>query len=81
MTESRSRAQAADDERADWHGRYRRWYESGKAYRDLDVVDGRPNPVFRRWLDHPSYDAYWQAMIPYKEDFANIDIPVLTTTG
>lgn len=81
VTDSKSLAQTAYDDSAHWHGLYRRWYESGKAYRDLDVVDGRPNPVFRRWLDHPSYDGYWQAMIPYKEDFANIDIPVLTTTG
>lgn len=81
VTDSKDLTQAAYDDNAHWHGLYRRWYESGKAYRDLDVVDGRPNPIFRRWLDHPSYDAYWQAMIPYKEDFANIDIPVLTTTG
>ncbi|MGH8319378.1 MAG: CocE/NonD family hydrolase [Steroidobacteraceae bacterium] len=57
------------------------WYASGKAYRDLPKIDGTPNPTFERWLDHPSYDAYWQSMIPYREDFAKIDIPVLTTTG
>ena len=81
VTEGKALDQAAYDDNAHWQGLYRRWYESGKAYRDLDVLDGKPNPVFRRWLDHPSYDAYWQAMIPYKEEFANIDIPVLTTTG
>ncbi|MGH8234205.1 MAG: CocE/NonD family hydrolase [Rhodanobacteraceae bacterium] len=57
------------------------WYASGKAYRDLPKIDGTPNPTFERWLDHPSYDAYWQAMIPYRKDFSKIDIPVLTTTG
>jgi putative CocE/NonD family hydrolase len=59
----------------------REWYVKGQAYRGLDKIDGTPNPFFDRWLDHPSYDSYWQGMIPYKKEFARIDIPVLTTTG
>lgn len=57
------------------------WYRSGRPYRDLPAIDGHPNPAFIRWLSHPSYDAYWQSMIPYRTEFARIDIPVLTTTG
>jgi uncharacterized protein len=64
-----------------WDRLHRDWYVSGRAYRELDKVDGRPNPFFDRWLDHPSYDTYWQAAIPFREEFAHIDIPVLTTTG
>jgi putative CocE/NonD family hydrolase len=69
------------DDHAHWNDLYRRWYESGRSYRELDALNGAPNPVFQRWLDHPSYDAYWQAMIPSGREFADIDIPVLTTTG
>ncbi len=58
-----------------------RWYASGASYRDVDTIAGLPNPWLRKWLDHPSYDAYWQAMLPYKSDFARIDIPVLAVTG
>lgn len=57
------------------------WYVSGRPYRDLDAIDGTPNPVFDRWLRHPSYDAYWKSVIPYGREFARIAIPVLTTTG
>ncbi|HKB72003.1 MAG TPA: CocE/NonD family hydrolase [Thermoanaerobaculia bacterium] len=57
------------------------WYVSGRPYRDLDRIDGTPNPVFDEWIAHPEYDAYWQSMIPYKKEFARIDIPVLTTAG
>jgi putative CocE/NonD family hydrolase len=64
-----------------WQALDRKWYAGGGAYRDMDALDGTPNPVFRRWLAHPAYDAYWQAMIPYREEFADIDIPVLATTG
>ncbi|HEY2590373.1 MAG TPA: CocE/NonD family hydrolase, partial [Steroidobacteraceae bacterium] len=44
-------------------------------------VPGLPASVYRRWLQHPSFDSYWQKMLPYGEEFAHIDIPVLTTTG
>jgi len=72
---------AAFEDRAHWNRLFRDWYISGKAYRDVDKIDGKPNPVWDRWMNHPSYDAYWQSFIPYANDFAQIDIPVLTTTG
>jgi putative CocE/NonD family hydrolase len=64
-----------------WFRMRHEWYATGKPYRALPAIDGTPNPFFSRWLEHPSYDAYWQSMIPYREEFARIDIPVLTTTG
>ena len=64
-----------------WNRLNRSWYLSGRAYVALDSIDGTPNPLFHRWLAHPSYDEYWQRMIPYANEFAGIDIPVLTTTG
>jgi uncharacterized protein len=64
-----------------WQLLNRNWYTSGKSYREIDRVDGTPNPWLQRWLEHPSYDKYWQAVVPYKQDFAKIDIPVLTITG
>jgi uncharacterized protein len=64
-----------------WRTLNARWYASGRAYRDVDAIAGVPNPWLHKWLRHPSYDAYWQAMVPYRGDFAKIDIPVLTVTG
>jgi putative CocE/NonD family hydrolase len=69
------------NDRARWNRLFRTWYLSGKSYRSLDTIDGTPNPVWNRWLNHPSYDAYWQNMVTYGQDFAGVDIPVLTTTG
>lgn len=57
------------------------WFKSGKSFRDVPHLFGRPNPWLQKWLDHPSFDAYWQSMVPYKRDFARITIPVLTVTG
>jgi putative CocE/NonD family hydrolase len=64
-----------------WQRLNNRWYADGRAYRELDKIDGTPNPIWHQWISHPSYDRYWQAMIPYKEEFARIKIPVLQTAG
>jgi putative CocE/NonD family hydrolase len=64
-----------------WHALDQKWYISGRRYRDMGALFGKPNPIFIRWLNHPSYDRYWQAMIPYREQFAHINIPVLNITG
>lgn len=64
-----------------WQKLDREAYRSGRAYRDLPKIDGHANPLFDRWMSHPTYDAYWQAMTPQGKEFARIDIPVLTTTG
>jgi putative CocE/NonD family hydrolase len=66
---------------ARWSALDRKWYASGRAYKDLPAIDGQPNPVFSEWLQHPAYDARWQDLIPQGDDFAGIDIPVLATTG
>ena len=64
-----------------WGSLYNNWYASGKPYRDIDKVDGVQNPWLQRWLQHPAYDKYWQDMVPYKQDYSRINIPVLTITG
>ncbi|MGA7157734.1 MAG: CocE/NonD family hydrolase [Acidobacteriaceae bacterium] len=64
-----------------WAKLNRDWYVSGRAYQDLDKIDGTPNPTFDEWIAHPSYDRYWQNMIPYRQEFAKVTIPVLLTAG
>jgi len=72
-------ASFADD--AAWRALNEKWYRSGRPYRDLGRMFGRPNPIFIRWLNHPSYDRFWQTMVPFREQFAHLDIPILTTSG
>lgn len=68
-------------DRTRWSSLNQKWYESGASYRKVDSIDGTPNKWFQTWLQHPSYDRYWQKMVPYKEEFTGINIPVLTITG
>ena len=58
-----------------------KWWDAGAAYNKLDSIDGTPNRLFQRWVSHPSFDEYWQNMAPYQEDFAQINIPVLSIDG
>ncbi|UHO39845.1 CocE/NonD family hydrolase [Chryseobacterium capnotolerans] len=66
---------------AKWDSINTAWYKSGSSFRSLDSISKKPSKIFQRWLDHPGYDQYWQKMVPYKEEFAKINIPILTTTG
>jgi uncharacterized protein len=64
-----------------WNQAHLKLFTSGRAYRDIDQVEGTPNPWLQKWLKHSSYDRYYQAMLPYQDDFKNINIPVLSITG
>lgn len=64
-----------------WAALPMQWYASGRAYADIDAIAGVPNPWLHKWLQHPAYDAYWQGMSPYRDDYARINIPVLTIAG
>lgn len=71
---------AAFDEKK-WNSIYKKWYESGTSFKELDSLSGNKNEIFQRWLQHPSYDEYWQSMVPAKKEYSQINIPVLTITG
>lgn len=69
------------NDRARWRRVNHEWYVSGRAYRDLDKIDGTPNRFWDEWLAHPTYDRYWQSMVPNGPEFGRIRIPVLQTAG
>lgn len=68
-------------DRKRWDSLNDKWFASGASYRKIDSIDGTPNKWLQRWLLHPDYDTYWQDMLPYRAEFAGINIPVLTITG
>ncbi len=81
VTNNKYTDDAVNNDNARWRRMRGNWWESGAAYNRIDSIDGTPNPWLQKWLSHPDYDAYWQSMVPYKKDFKNINIPVLTITG
>jgi len=75
-----ARARITLDDAA-WRAAYEDWYKRGAAYRELRGPGGRNARLFARWLNHPSYDRFWQIMLPFQQEFAQVDIPVLTMSG
>jgi putative CocE/NonD family hydrolase len=64
-----------------WDNVYGKWYQTGTSFRSLDSLEGRLHQIFQRWLEHPGYDDFWKNMTPQKDEFAKINIPILSTTG
>ncbi|HLX91111.1 MAG TPA: CocE/NonD family hydrolase [Puia sp.] len=81
VTNSKQTDEADFNNESHWDSTFKAWYKSGRSFRSLDTIEGRPNLIFQRWLQHPSFDSYWQNMRAYDADFSKINIPVLTTTG
>ncbi|HTN45701.1 MAG TPA: CocE/NonD family hydrolase [Flavipsychrobacter sp.] len=57
------------------------WFENGTSFRSLDSLSGQKNSIYQKWLGHPAYDSYWQSLVPTPAEYAQINIPVLSTTG
>jgi putative CocE/NonD family hydrolase len=64
-----------------WTALFRRWIESGTSYRKFDDFLGNPSPIFQEWIAHPDLDAYWDAYNPTREQYAKLQLPILTITG
>lgn len=81
VTGSKGDERELDEDDAAWRALDEAWYRSGHAYRELPQLNRRPNLYFQRWLNHPSYDRYWQKMLPVGAEFGKVDLPILTITG
>ncbi|MDN6885518.1 CocE/NonD family hydrolase [Variovorax sp. CAN2819] len=65
-----------------WQALDARWYRGNRPYWDIDrVLLGKRSRLIRTWLTHPSHDRYWQKFLPSAQQFARIDIPVLSFAG
>ena len=69
------------NDRNRWENLKNTWYKSGVAFNKLDSLDGEVNVLWNKFMSHPSYDEFWKKMIPYKNEFSKIDIPILSITG
>ncbi len=64
-----------------WIQKFRELYLGQRPFNTLDQIVGNTTTVFQKWLQHPSYDSYWQAMAPTPEQYAQMNVPILTITG
>lgn len=64
-----------------WIQTFRQLYEEHRAFVDLPEIAGNLTTAFQTWMEHPHPDAYWDSMNPTAEEFARLDLPILTITG
>ncbi|HEX7964871.1 MAG TPA: CocE/NonD family hydrolase [Gammaproteobacteria bacterium] len=64
-----------------WLSRWVDAYEARQPFSTLADEAGTNRGAFLEWVDHHGYDAYWAAYNPKPQDYAGIDIPILTITG
>lgn len=81
LVSGRASQSAIMGDNAFWNAAYERVYREHKPFATLDEELGVRSPIFRQWLAHPTVDAYWDAYNPTQEEFAKIDLPILSLTG
>jgi putative CocE/NonD family hydrolase len=64
-----------------WAAQFDKLYQSHRPFKQLDTVVGNPSPIFQTWVAHPQPDAYWDSYSPTPQQFAKIDLPILSITG
>jgi hypothetical protein len=64
-----------------WRTKFLDAYKKHIAFKSLDSFVGNPSVNFQRILKHPAIDAYYDAMVPTREQFRKIALPILTITG
>ncbi|HJT97587.1 MAG TPA: CocE/NonD family hydrolase [Rhodanobacteraceae bacterium] len=64
-----------------WSTTFKRLYEAHAPFADLDKYVGNPSPIFHTWIEHPAQDAYWDSYSPTQDQYAKLDLPILTITG
>ena len=64
-----------------WRTKFLDAYKNHSPFKSLDSFVGNPSVNFQRILKHPMADAYYDAMVPTREQFQKITLPILTITG
>jgi putative CocE/NonD family hydrolase len=81
LTSGHTGQESIFDDDGFWKAKFGEMYVNHRPYRDLDAIVGNPSPSFQKWLTHPTVDAYWDSYNPAPQQFARIDLPILTITG
>ena len=68
-------------DRMHWNRQFRRWFESGAPYSELDAAVGNPSAIFQKWVAHAADELYWRAYNPTSDQYARLELPILTITG
>jgi len=81
LTSGRAGQQNLSGDQKFWRSKFLDAYKKHIAFKTLDSFVGNPSANFQRILKHPTADSYYDAMVPARERFQKITLPILTITG
>jgi len=64
-----------------WAGKYYKMYSEHMPFMKMAEITGSNQKIFERWISHPEYDSFWVKLTPSAEQYAKMNIPILTITG
>lgn len=64
-----------------WPGVFRNAYRNHRPYAALDRAARSTTTRFQSWIEHPTVDTYWDAFNVTDEEFAAIDLPIMSVSG
>lgn len=81
FTKGRNSNFALFNDQAYWREAFTDVLTQGVAFKDIDAFVGFDTDLFDTWVSHPAQGPYWDAINVSPEQFAKIDLPILSTTG
>ena len=61
--------------------KFAKMYEEHIPFSQLDSLTGIDGRAFQTWIQHPAFDDFWKSILPSKNEYKKMNIPVLTITG
>jgi uncharacterized protein len=81
LTSGRTGQQNLFGDQKFWRTKFLDAYKKHIPFKSLDSFIGNPSVNFQRILKHPTVDAYYDAMVPTREQLQKIMLPILTITA
>ncbi len=81
LTSGVTRNQNIFNEASFWIEKFRELFMHHLPFNQLDRIAGNTTTDFQTWLAHPTPGAYWDRLVLTPDEYARIDLPILTITG
>ncbi len=64
-----------------WSQKFYEMYKNHRPFNELDKIAGNLSTHFQTWMKNCKPGPYWDAALPTEDDYARIEVPILTITG
>lgn len=81
LTSGRATQDTLFGDEAMWTRLFRSAHEAHAPFNTLDTRIGNPSVHFQQWVANPLQGEYWDKLIPTTQQYAALDLPILSITG